>query len=71
MNGLIRGTITVDGAVCGMWRTETKRGTATLVVEPFAKLPKKDIAALTAEGHRLLEFAEPETGHDIRFLPAT
>ena len=71
VNGLIRGTITVDGAVCGMWRTETKRGTATLVVEPFAKLPTKDIAALTAEGHRLLEFAEPETGHDIRFLPVT
>jgi DNA glycosylase AlkZ-like len=68
VNGLIRGTVTVDGWVRGMWKIESKRGTATLVVQQFGKIPKRDLAALTAEGSRLLEFAEPDATHDIRFI---
>ena len=67
VNGLIRGTVTVDGWVAGVWKTEQKRGRATLVVEPFGRLRKRDVDALTAEGARLLAFAAPNADHGIRF----
>ncbi len=71
VNGLVRGTITVDGTVRAMWRLERKRGKAELTVEPFETLRKRDIAALSREGGRLLAFAAPDDEHDIRFLPVT
>lgn len=69
INGLIRGTITTDGIVRGIWKLDKTRGTTTLVVEPFAKLRKSDLTALTKEGAALLTFAAPEDTHDIHFLP--
>jgi hypothetical protein len=40
---------------------------ATLVIEPFEPLSKKDVVAVTAEGHALLKFATSDAAsHDVR-----
>jgi hypothetical protein len=69
INGLIRGTITVDGWVRGIWKIERGRGTASLRVERFGRIAGRDQAALTDEGMRLLAFAEPEATHGVHFGP--
>ena len=60
-NGMVPATVLVDGFVRGTWKTERTRGRATLVIELFEHLAKKDRDALAAEGERLIRFgAEPE-----------
>ncbi|GAB3488028.1 winged helix DNA-binding domain-containing protein [Amycolatopsis cihanbeyliensis] len=58
-NGLVRGTVLVDGFVCGRWNTSTSRGTATLEIEQFRKVSKKDTTALEREGRKLLAMTAP------------
>lgn len=65
--GVLTSTILVDGFVHGSWKIARKGKSATLEIKPYRPLLKKDIAALTAEGKRLLAFAAPEAAHDIRF----
>jgi hypothetical protein len=65
-NGLVRSTILIDGFVRGTWKITRHRGTAVLLVEPFRQVPRREAAALTAEGARLLAFAAPGETHDIR-----
>jgi Winged helix DNA-binding domain len=48
-----------DGVVAGLWGVETKRGTATLEVRPFARLPRGAKGALEAEAEAALAFAAP------------
>jgi hypothetical protein len=67
--GVLTSTILVDGFVHGSWKILRKAGAATLEIKPYRPLLKKDIAALTAEGKRLLAFAAPEAPTEIRFLP--
>jgi hypothetical protein len=50
-------TLLIDGFVRGTWRIKRDRGGATLLIHPFDRLSKKDTAALTREGARLLAFA--------------
>ena len=52
-------TFLVDGFVAGTWKVEKARGTATLVLDPFAKLPKASRDALVDHGERLVRFVEP------------
>ncbi|MCW5697761.1 MAG: AlkZ family DNA glycosylase [Bauldia sp.] len=59
----------IDGFVAGFWKIDEAKATATLTLEPFAKLAKKDQRALAEEGERLLAFAAPEASHDVRFGP--
>src|SRR5262245_19571117 len=56
----VAATILVDGFVRGAWKIEKTKTASTLVIEPFDKLTKKDRAALTEEGERLVRFVEPE-----------
>jgi hypothetical protein len=56
-NGVFPGTFLVDGFLRGAWRLTTKRKSAVLTITPWARTTKKDLAALTAEGHRMLAFA--------------
>lgn len=68
VNGVMPGTVLVDGFVAGTWRMERHRGSAVLRVEPFAPLAADDEAALAAEGERLLGFAAADTpAREVRF----
>ncbi|MDQ3639260.1 MAG: winged helix DNA-binding domain-containing protein [Actinomycetota bacterium] len=69
-NGMVPATMLVDGFVRGTWKTERSRQKATLVIEPFEALAKKDRGALAEEGERLVRFmAEPEDSeaYEVRF----
>jgi hypothetical protein len=68
INGIIRSTFLIDGFVQGMWKIARERNAASLVIEPFRPLSKKDKAELAKEGASLLRFAAAGcSGHDIRF----
>ncbi|GAA2640034.1 winged helix DNA-binding domain-containing protein [Actinomadura fulvescens] len=56
----VRATFLWDGFAAGLWEVERKRRVATLRLRPFEKLPRRALNALTTEGERLLEFAEPD-----------
>ncbi|XXF79648.1 winged helix DNA-binding domain-containing protein [Myxococcaceae bacterium GXIMD 01537] len=72
VNGIVRPTILVDGFVRGLWRIEEEAESATLRIQPFAKLSKQVRAALIEEGGRLLAFAAREArSHDVRFDPVS
>lgn len=55
-NGVFPGTFLVDGFVRGEWRVTKQRSAAMLTVTPWAKMSKKDGAAVEREGLRLLDF---------------
>ena len=64
----VAATILVDGFVRGAWKVEKAKTAATLVIEPFDKLTKKDRAALTEEGEGLVRFVEPNAkSFEVRF----
>jgi hypothetical protein len=72
VNGIVKGTILVDGVVRGTWDTARDRDKATLTVTPFARLSTKDKTGLAAEGQRLLEFAESTVDtRDVVIAPPT
>lgn len=56
----VAATLLVDGVVAGTWRVERKKGVATLVIEPFGKLPKPVRDEAVEEGERLARFIEPD-----------
>jgi Winged helix DNA-binding domain len=53
-------TFLVDGAVAGKWKVERSAKKATLVLEPFEKLPAGAKQGLRDEAERLVRFHEPE-----------
>ncbi|MEE4542643.1 winged helix DNA-binding domain-containing protein [Streptomyces sp. V4-01] len=67
VNGLVRGTVLVDGFVGGTWQFERGKGAAAVVVTPFARLRAADRSALEAEALRLLAAADPGAAHRVRF----
>jgi hypothetical protein len=76
VNGVIPGTVLIDGYVSGMWRLARARDAATLTIELFDPQspqgrpgpgPVRD--ALAAEAGRVLAFGAPGTTHYIRFAP--
>lgn len=68
VNGLVKGTLLVDGRVRGIWETTSTRESATLVLTPFERLPKRDTAALESAGRKLLAWAEPGKTHEVRLV---
>jgi Winged helix DNA-binding domain len=65
----VAATILVDGFVRGAWKIEKSKNNAALVIEPFEKLTKKDRAALTDEGERLVRFIEANArSFEVRFV---
>ena len=64
----VAATILVDGFVRGSWKIEKTKSTATLVIEPFDKLTKKDRAEMIEEGERLVRFVEANSkSFEVRF----
>ncbi|MCW2984691.1 MAG: winged helix DNA-binding protein [Conexibacter sp.] len=63
-NGLIAGMVLVDGFVAGNWRIKATDKVATVTIASFSgkAYRKKDAAALTRDGRRLLAFAAPGAG---------
>jgi hypothetical protein len=67
-NGATGGTLLVDG----FWQANWKIVKGTLDIQPFIRLSAADMAAIAAEGERLLGFAAPAgTGTDVRFAPVS
>ncbi|MFG1810412.1 winged helix DNA-binding domain-containing protein [Streptomyces sp. NPDC049040] len=67
VNGIVRGTILVDGFVAGTWRFDRAKGSAAVAVTHFTVLSAADRDALTGEGLRLLAAADPGAAHDVTF----
>ena len=59
-NGDVLPTFLVDGVVAGMWTVERARDRATLVLEPFAPVPRATRRELEAEGERLVRWIEDD-----------
>jgi hypothetical protein len=69
--GPVHGSVLHDGFLCGRWRLDRDgdSGSATLVVDHVERPSKRAIAALAAEGRRLLRFvAADASSHDVRFV---
>lgn len=59
----------VDGFGAGMWRIDRANGKATLLVEPFERLARRDRTSLAEEGARLLAFVAADAERrDVRFV---
>jgi hypothetical protein len=56
-NGIVPGTVLVDGFVNAFWKITTSRDRATLTVTPLRPLSRRHQAAVVAEGRRLLAAA--------------
>lgn len=70
-NGDFLPTFLVDGFVAGLWSTSSTKGTATIELAPFGKVPAADRKALEAEGDRLVRFIDPDAvRHDVRWSGA-
>jgi hypothetical protein len=68
-NGLIPGSVLVDGFVCGTWKIIARPATATLQIELFEPVPAPERSALAEEGARLLAFAAADArDHEIEFV---
>jgi winged helix DNA-binding protein len=58
-------TFLVDGFVAGTWMVEKAKGTATLVIDPFAKLPKASRSRLVDQAEQLVRFVEPKAKEHV------
>lgn len=52
--------ILVDGMIDAGWMIEARKGVATLEIEAYRTMTKRELAELEAEGTRLAQFLEPE-----------
>jgi hypothetical protein len=69
-NGPMPRSFLVDGFTAGTWTVTATRTAATLLVQPFARLSKKDSAAVATEGELLLDYAAPGVAQrEIQFIP--
>ncbi len=66
-NGLLPGSVLVDGFFAGIWKISRRRGTAMLSIDIFHPVSTENQLALTDEGDRLLRFVAPDaSSHDLR-----
>jgi hypothetical protein len=64
------GSVLVDGFGSARWKMERDREAATVLVEPFGKLPRAAKAGVAEEAAKLLTFLAPDAGsRDVRVRP--
>jgi hypothetical protein len=69
-NGVVPGSLLVDGRVAGRWTLDRDGDTAAVVVTPFARLAAPARAEVEAEGVALVAFlAADATARDVRLRP--
>ncbi|MET3804705.1 hypothetical protein ABIB25_001701 [Nakamurella sp. UYEF19] len=71
-NGIIRAFVLIDGFARALWKIESTKDTATLVVRPLPPdgrevIRPREWGAVEKEGRALLRFAVRGKSHDIRF----
>jgi len=65
-NGDVLPTFLMDGVVAGLWSAETVKGRATLRIEPFTLLRRRDRSALADEAERLVRYTAPDADdHEV------
>jgi hypothetical protein len=65
-NGIIPGSVLVDGFVAAVWKMHRSPTAATVTVKPFRPLSKRHGQSVTAEGRRLLAaVAGPSAALDV------
>jgi Winged helix DNA-binding domain len=69
-NGVMKGSVLVDGFVRAGWIPAKGTNATTLTVTPFVKpMSKSERPAIEEEGLRLLDFLAPGEKHDVCFAP--
>jgi hypothetical protein len=68
-NGMVPGTVLVDGFVRGSWRIARARRGVSLLIQPFERISKASRRVLTDEGMELLHFIAPTSPHELHFAP--
>lgn len=72
VNGIIHGTVLVDGFAAAVWEPEIGRGGASIRVVPFRRTSQRTAAAIRAEGRRLLRFLAPDAqAREVEVAAAT
>lgn len=66
VNGIVRGTVLVDGFVAGSWKIQRTKSAATLTVTPFTAF---DHNSVEAEALDLLRFTAPDLVPRLTFAP--
>jgi len=67
-NGIMKGSVLVDGFVRASWKPVKEKTGTTLAITPFEEsIRNQDRAPVTAEGLRLLAFLAPGERHKIEF----
>ena len=65
INGVLPGSVLIDGFVAGLWRLVRNSSSATLAIELFG--PEQDLDQVVSEAERMLAFGAPGAAADIRF----
>ena len=72
INGIIHGTVLVDGFAVGVWEPTIGRDGAVIRVVPFRRPSQRRAASSRAEGRRLLRFLAPDaSARDVELAAAT
>jgi len=67
----VASTFLVDGVVAGTWKAARTRGAAVLTAAPLGAVPRRERAALEAEGESVLRFVEPDAkAYEVVFAAA-
>jgi hypothetical protein len=67
-NGVMKGSLLLDGFVRGGWMPVRGKGATGLLITPFVRpIPTGERPDVIDEGLRLLEFLAPGEKHDVRF----
>jgi len=67
-NGVLPGTVLVDGSVAGAWSVEREGDRATLRIRRLTDIPRSEHAALRDEGLGLLRLLAPESRHTVAIV---